>query len=171
MPVLLAIAFIETTLIKGLIVLLVMMMLGLLIRTYLTRMNLLLVPRISAVVICVVILMASISVLSYKMGLAEGVSVTVFPMIIISWTIERTSIMWEEHGGQEVIEKMGGSLLISIIVYFVMTNSFIKYVTFTFPEVMLLILAFVLLIGVYTGYRLTELFRFEPLVQDQDVKE
>ena len=122
------------------------------------------------IVVALVILMAFISVVSYKMGLEEGISVTVFPMIIISWTIERTSIMWEEHGGQEVMEKMGGSLLISIIVYFVMTNNFIKYITFTFPEVMLIMLALVLLIGVYTGYRLTELFRFEPLVKDEDIK-
>ncbi|WDE95829.1 inactive transglutaminase family protein [Lentisphaera profundi] len=171
MPVLLAIAFIETSLVKGLVVLLVMMVLGLLIRTYLSRMNLLLVPRISAVVICVVILMAFISITSYKMGIAGGISVTFFPMIIISWTIERTSIMWEEHGGREVFEKMGGSLIVSIIIYFVMTNSFVKYFTFTFPEVMLIMLAFVLLIGVYTGYRLTEIFRFEPLVTDEDIKQ
>ncbi|MDD7983446.1 inactive transglutaminase family protein [Lentisphaera marina] len=171
MPVLLAIAFIETGLVKGLVVLLLMMTLGLLIRTYLSRMNLLLVPRISAVVICVVILMAFISVSSYKMGITGGVSVTFFPMIIISWTIERTSIMWEEHGGREVIEKMGGSLIVSVIVYFVMTHSFVKYFTFTFPEVMLIMLAFVLLIGVYTGYRLTELFRFEPLLKDEDLKQ
>ena len=105
------------------------------------------------------------------MGITGGVSVTFFPMIIISWTIERTSIMWEEHGGREVVEKMGGSLIVSIIVYFVMTNSFVKYFTFTFPEVMLIMLAFVLLIGVYTGYRLTELFRFEPLLKDEDLKQ
>ena len=171
MPVLLAIAFIETGLGRGLIVLSLMMILGLLIRTYLSRMNLLLVPRISAVVICVVLLMGVISVISFKMGITGGVSVTFFPMIIISWTIERTSIMWEEHGGREVIEKMGGSLIVSIIVYFVMTNSFVKYFTFTFPEVMLIMLAFVLLIGVYTGYRLTELFRFEPLLKDEDLKQ
>jgi hypothetical protein len=32
---------------------------------------------------------------------------------------------------------------------------------------MLVLLALVLLIGTYTGYRLTELYRFEPLVKDE----
>jgi hypothetical protein len=167
MPVLLALAFLETTLSKGLIILLVILSLGLLIRNYLSRMNLLLVPRISAVVICVVILMAFISVMSFKLGINEGISVTLFPMIIISWTIERASVLWEEHGGSEVFTQMGGSLVVSILVYFVMTNSFIQYFTFSFPESMLVLLALVLLIGTYTGYRLTELYRFEPLVKDE----
>ena len=167
MPVLLAMAFIETTLVKGLVVLGVVLALGLIIRTYLSRLNLLLVPRISAVVISVVILMAAISVLSYKLGLEEGVSVTLFPMIIISWTIERISILWEEHGGLDVSRQMGGSLFVSIIIYFVMTNGFIKYFTFAFPECLLVLLGLVLLVGVYSGYRLTELARFEPLVEGQ----
>ena len=169
MPVLLAIAFIETTLVKGVIILLLILMLGLLIRFYLSRMNLLLVPRISAVVICVVLLMAGISIVTFKLGFHDGVSVTLFPMIIISWTIERASILWEEHGGHEVLVKMGGSLVVSILVYAVMTNSFVKYFTFAFPECMMILLALVLLIGVYTGYRLTELYRFEPLVKKEDL--
>ncbi|MCH2206041.1 MAG: inactive transglutaminase family protein [Lentisphaerales bacterium] len=168
MPVLLAMAFIETTLSKGLVVLAVVLTLGLLIRFYLSRLNLLLVPRISAVVISVVMLMAFISVLSYKLGLEEGISVTLFPMIIISWTIERVSILWEEHGGKDVMLQMGGSLFVSILVYFVMTNSFIQYFTFSFPESLLILLALVLIVGTYTGYRLTELTRFEPLVTDED---
>ena len=166
MPVLLALAFIETTLVRGLVVLTLVLMLGLLVRFYLSRLNLLLVPRISAIVICVVILMAFISVLSYKLGIEDGVSVTLFPMIIISWTIERTSVIWEEQGGREVFKQIGGSLVVAIMAYFIMTNALVKYFTFTFPESLLILLALVMLLGTYTGYRVTELFRFEPLVKE-----
>jgi hypothetical protein len=166
MPVLLSLAFIDTGLSKGLIVLLVILTLGLLVRNYLSHMNLLLVPRISAVVISVVLLMAFISVLSFKLGLVDGISVTLFPMIIISWTIERASVLWEEHGGVEVFKQMGGSLVASILIYFAMTNSFVKYFTFTYPEAMIVLLGLILFIGIYTGYRLTELYRFEPLVKE-----
>ena len=120
-------------------------------------------------VICVVLLMAGISIVSFKLGFNDGISVTLFPMIIISWTIERASILWEEHGGHEVLVKMGGSLVVSVLVYLVMTNSFVKYFTFAFPECMMIFLALVLLIGIYTGYRLTELYRFEPLVKKEDL--
>ncbi|MCM8540588.1 MAG: inactive transglutaminase family protein [Lentisphaeraceae bacterium] len=166
MPVLLALAFIETTLGKGLIVLSIVLMMGLLVRFYLSRLNLLLVPRISSIVICVVLLMAFISIVGYKLGFEEGISVTLFPMIIISWTIERVSVLWEEQGGREVVKQMGGSLIVSILAYFVMTNALVKYFTFTFPECLLVLLALVLLMGTYSGYRFTELFRFEPLVKE-----
>ena len=88
-------------------------------------------------------------------------------MIIISWTIERVSVLWEESSGLDVSRQMGGSLFVAVIIYFVMTNGFIKYFTFAFPECLLILLGFVLLVGVYSGYRLTELARFEPLVEGQ----
>ena len=37
--------------------------------------------------------------------------------IIISWTIERMSILWEEEGPKEVLIQGGGSLLTASLVY------------------------------------------------------
>ena len=45
-----------------------------------------------------------------------------------------------------------------------MSNATLQYFFFSFPEMNLIVLALILLIGVYTGYRLTELKRFRPLV-------
>ena len=42
------------------------------------------------------------------MGLSEGLKITFFPMIILSWTIERMSILWEEEGPREVFVQVGG---------------------------------------------------------------
>jgi hypothetical protein len=36
----------------------------------------------------------------------------------------------------------------------------VKYWAFYFPELLLVLLALIILIGRYTGYRLSELFRF-----------
>ncbi|MFC2074619.1 7TM domain-containing protein, partial [Campylobacterota bacterium] len=40
-----------------------------------------------------------------------------------------------------------------------------RYLTFNFPELLLVVLAIIILIGRYTGYRLSELIRFSPLVK------
>ena len=93
-------------------------------------------------------------------------SVTFFPMIIISWTIERMSILWEEDGPREVLIQGGGSLLTAIIAYLVMTERHVGFLVFTYPELLLVVLAVILAIGQYTGYRLSELRRFEPLSRD-----
>lgn len=166
MPILIAIAFIETTLITGLVIFLVIVSIGLFIRSYLSRLNLLLVARISAVVIVVISIMAGMSILSHKLGISEAMSVTFFPMIILAWTIERMSILWEEEGPKEVFTQGGGSLLVATLAYLLMTNQYVEHLTFNFPELLLALLGCIILLGQYTGYRLTELRRFQPLAED-----
>ena len=163
MPILIAMAFMETSLFTGLILFLLVVSVGLMIRSYLSRLDLLLVPRISSVLVVVIILFVLISVLTHKLGIDAGLGITLFPMIIVSWTIERMSILWEEEGVHEVLIQGGGSLLTAVLAYLVMSNYTISHIIFNFPELLLVVLAFILMIGNYTGYRLTELRRFEPL--------
>ncbi|WP_346839136.1 inactive transglutaminase family protein [Microbulbifer sp. SAOS-129_SWC] len=165
MPVLLAIAFIETRLLTGLSIFILILVLGLWVRFNLSRLNLLLVSRIAAVVVTVVILMGVISVVSYKLGIEQALTVTFFPMIILAWTIERMSIVWEEDGPYEVVVQAGGSLLVAVLAWWAMTNRYIEHWTFNFPELLLVLLALILVVGNYTGYRLGELMRFRQLVK------
>ena len=54
-------------------------------------------------------------------------------------------------------------LLVASLAYGLMTNPYIKHWTFNFPELMFCVLAVILLLGQYTGYRLSELMRFRHL--------
>ena len=105
MPVLVALAFRETRLMWGSLLFAVIVSLGLLIRFYLEKLRLLLVPRLTCVLTVVVLLMAGISVLSQRLDLQPGLSIALFPMVIISMTIERMSIVWEERGASEAIQE------------------------------------------------------------------
>lgn len=166
MPVLIAVAFVQTQLVTGIVGFLLIVGTGLVIRSYLSKLNLLLVARISAVIIAVIMIISVFTVVAFKIGLTEGLSITFFPMIILSWTIERMSILWEEEGAKEVMLQGGGSLLTAVLVYLAMTNPYIQHLTFNFIGLQLIILGGILLLGTYTGYRLTELRRFKPLAED-----
>ena len=165
MPVLIALAFRETKLLWGLILFTLLVSLGLTIRFLLDRLRLLLVPRLSAVLIVVVILMLFISLTSHQMGMEMGLSVALFPMVIIAMTIERMSVVWEERGASDAIRAGLGSLFVAVAAYAFMVMSWLEHLIFTFPELLLVILAGVLLAGRYTGYRLTELRRFRELAK------
>lgn len=167
MPILIALAFIQTTLLLGLAIFLGLVGVGLWIRSWLSHMNLLLVSRISAVVIVVIFLMAALAIASYKLGLDQVLTVTFFPTVILAWTIERMSILWEEEGGYEVLVQGGGSLLVAILAYLAMSNRLVAHLTFNFPELTLSLLGVILLLGKYTGYRLTELYRFRSVGDDR----
>ena len=166
MPVLIAVAFVQTQLVTGILGFLLIVGTGLVIRSYLSKLNLLLVARISAVIITVIMIISVFTVVAFKIGLVEGLTITFFPMIILSWTIERMSILWEEEGAKEVLVQGGGSLLTAVFVYLAMTNPLIRHLTFNFIGIQLIILALILMLGNYTGYRLSELRRFKPLAED-----
>ena len=163
MPVLIALAFRETKLVWGVILFTLLVALGLSIRFLLERLRLLLVPRLTAVLIVVVLLMLLISLMSHRLGLETGLSVALFPMVIIAMTIERMSVVWEERGPADALRAAFGSLIVAIAAYISMGLSWLEHLIFTFPELLLVILALVLVAGRYTGYRLLELSRFKAL--------
>ena len=164
MPVLIALAFLQTQLVPGVISFLMVVVVGLFIRSYLSTLNLLLVARIATLVIVVVAIMSIVSVLSYRLGLEAGLTITFFPMIILAWTIERMSILWEEDGPKEVLIQGSGSLFVAVTAFLVMDQPLTRHLAFNFPELHLVVLALILLLGRYTGYRLLELRRFSTMM-------
>jgi hypothetical protein len=163
MPVLIALAFRETELVWGVVLFALLVALGLSIRFLLERLRLLLVPRLGAVLIVVVLLMLVISLFSHKLGMETGLSVALFPMVIIAMTIERMSVVWEERGAADAMRAAFGSMVIAMVAYAGMGMAWLEHLIFTFPELLLVILALVVLAGRYTGYRLLELTRFKVL--------
>jgi hypothetical protein len=167
MPVLIALAFRETQLIWGIVLFSLIVSFGLIARLYLEHLKLLLVPRLAAVLIVVVLLMALFSILSHKLGLERGLSVALFPMVIMTMTIERMSIIWDERGPVEALQQGMGSLGVAALAYLVMTFRYTEHLFFVFPELLLVLLAATLLLGRYTGFRLLELFRFKVLTEKE----
>lgn len=162
-PVLIALAFRETELVKGLLLFILIVSLGLFFRFYMERLRLLLVPRLAAVVTIVVLLMTTISIISNQFGMDTGLSVSLFPMVIISMVIERMSVVWEERGAFTSIREGLGSLLMASLAYLCMSIDVLAYWVTVFPEINLVVLGVIIALGRYTGFRLTELRRFKPL--------
>jgi hypothetical protein len=167
MPVLIALAFRETQLLWGIILFSLLVGLGLSVRRYLEHLKLLLVPRLACVLFVVVLLMAALSVLTHKLGFERGLSVALFPMVILTMTIERMSIVWEERGAGEALQQGAGSLTVAAFAHLIMTISYVEHLVFVFPELLLVLLAGTLLLGRYYGYRLVELLRFKALGKEE----
>ena len=165
-PVLIALAFRETQLGFGIVLFTVITALGLSLRSYLEHLKLQMLPRLSVVLTFVVVLIAVISLFSHKLGLERGLSVALFPMVILTMTIERLSITWEERGGTHAFKVAVGTLVAATLAFLLMNIAELTYFIFTFPAVLLIMVAFMLAMGRYRGYRLTELFRFKAFLKD-----
>lgn len=165
MPILLAMAFLKTELLPGICLFIIVVGAGLTMRSYLSKLDLLLVPRISAVVVVVIGIMVGFGIFGTKFNIDIMQSVTLFPTIILAWTVERLSVLWEEDGPKEVATQTGGSLFVAVLAYLVMAHPTLRYQVFIFPELLLVVLAVILSLGQYSGYRLTELIRFAPMAK------
>jgi hypothetical protein len=170
-PVLIALAFRETQLGFGIVLFTIITALGLSLRSYLEHLKLQMLPRLSVVLTFVVVLIAAISLFSHKLGLERGLSVALFPMVILTMTIERLSITWEERGGGHAMKVAVGTLFAASLAHIIMSVPEFIYFVFTFPAILLILVGFMLAMGRYRGYRLTELIRFKAFLKEDAERE
>jgi hypothetical protein len=55
---------------------------------------------------------------------------------------------------------------VASIAYLLMDNDYVRHWVFNFLGLHLIIMALILMLGQYTGYRLLELWRFKPLSKE-----
>jgi hypothetical protein len=164
-PILISLAFRETQLGWGLSLFLMILFTGWLVRIALANLRLLLVPRLACMLVVVIALMVIMSLLSQRLGFTQGLSIALFPMVILTMTIERMSIVWEEFGTRETIKETLGTLIVAMSGYWVMNHPQLVHLMFNFPELLLVILTLCIAIGSYSGYRLSEVLRFKDLAK------
>ena len=87
-------------------------------------------------------------------------------MVILTMVIERMSIVWEERGPQDALLEGTGSAFVAGIAYLVMGLEQIRYLVVVYPELLLVLLGVTIVLGRYSGYRISELFRFRDLAHE-----
>lgn len=169
MPILIALAFRETHVVPGIFLFTLIISFGLLVRFYLEQLKLLLIPRLAAILTVVILLVVFLSVLGLNLNLAFGLSLALFPMVVLTMTIERMCIIWDERGPRVAIMSGVGSLIGAVLAFAVMNYHPLQYLIFAFPELLFVLLALIILCGQYRGFRLTELIRFSELSELKNV--
>lgn len=163
MPILIALALRETRPLAGLLVLGVVVAVGIAGRRALERMRLLVVPRLSLLLTFVIFIVGALAVGAAQLGFDDVLGAALLPMVIMTMTIERVGILIEEEGVRSALKTTGGTVLVAATGYVVVQSDALQRMVFTFPELNLLVVAALLLVGRYTGFRLTELLRFRRL--------
>ncbi len=63
-----------------------------------------------------------------------------------------------------------GTLFAASLAHLIMSVPELTYFVFTFPAVLLVLVGFMLAMGRYRGYRLTELMRFKAFLKEEQAK-
>jgi hypothetical protein len=163
MPVLMALAFRNTGLAYGLGIFAGVLLVGYTVRRGLDKFRLLLVPRMSLILTLVITCFTLLALLGSKLALREFMAVGLLPFVILTMVIERFFVLVEEAGVREGIRTAAGSAAVSVISYQVISWEPLQLTFFVYPELMAPVAGLQILLGRYTGYRLSELFRFKTL--------
>jgi len=163
MPVLMALAFRSTGLIYGLGIFSGVVFIGYAVRRLVDKLRLLLVPRLSLLLTLVIVSFVIFALVGSKVGLRQFMAVGLLPFVILTFTIERFFIITEEAGPRKAFWTAAGSAIVAAMTYGIIELEPLQLTFFVYPELLFAVAAFQLLLGRYTGYRISEYIRFRRM--------
>lgn len=165
MPVLIALALRQVSLVAGLLLVAAVLLLGILGRLVLERMHLLLVPRLGVLLCAVVLSVTSFALLGREAEVRELSVGVLFPMVILTMLIERFSVTLAEEGLRPALVRAGWSVVVAVAVYPIFHSAVAEHLMFGFPELVIVVMGVLIWIGGYTGYRFSDLIRFRAFAK------
>lgn len=166
-PALIGLAFRERESLPGLLVFACIVLVGWGLRRLLDRYHLLQTPRIAFQLSLVVLLLISAIVAANYQDLMATRYISLFPLIILTGMIERVWTLEAEDGTASSFKTLLNTLGIAAVISLALGIPAVIRQLVNYPETLGLVMAGQLLIGRYTGYRLTELFRFRDFLQQE----
>lgn len=166
-PALVGLAFRDLGSLPGILVFVSLVLIGWLLRRALDHYRLLQVPRIAFLLSMVVIVLIGSIVLANDQDLPATKYISLFPMVILTGMIERFWTLEAEDGTASSFRTLLHTLLIAATISLVLSLHAVVRHMFRYPETLGLVMAVQLLLGRYTGYRLSELLRFRDFLNDE----
>lgn len=166
-PILLTLFFRETSFGFGMGFFLIVVAIGIGQRYVLDKFHLLAVPRMSIILIMVIVLMICYCLFGQDIMPITQQHLAFFPIVIVTTNIERLSVLLAEEGLVNTLKTLTGTLVISILGYSLYTISALEMFMFTNPELIFSVIGLQILIGKYKGYRISEFIRFRDLVRQK----
>jgi transglutaminase-like putative cysteine protease len=163
MPLLIAFALRSFPLGQGLALVAFVLTLGVVTRLLLERLRLLMVPRLAILVCLVVLSVTGLALAGDQIGNRDLFAGILFPIVILTMLVERFTIAIAEEGLRAALIPAGWSVFAASMIYPVLRDPSIQYLTFTFPELIFVVMGILVWIGGYTGYRISDLIRFRLL--------
>jgi hypothetical protein len=166
-PALVGLAFRDLHSLPGMLVFVSIVLVGWLMRRVLDYYRLLQVPRTAFLLSLVVIVLIGVILAAncQTTPVAATQYVSLFPMVILTGMIERFWTLETEDSTVSSFRTLIGTMLIAASIgLFLSLHAVVSYM-FRYPEALGMIMACQLLIGRYTGYRVSELLRFRDFIR------
>ncbi len=164
LPALIASSFRETNLLWGVVAFSSIIVVGSLLRWIIDKLKITHTPKLTILLVFVVFSILVISAVGVLIGNMHLAKATLFPLALMSITIERFALLTQESGSKEAFKIYTNTIVTVIFCYLVINSEVLQTLVMAFPESMLLVIAGGLYFGNWVGIRVTELIRFRKLI-------
>jgi hypothetical protein len=165
-PALIGLAFHhELNSLPGILVFMSILLIGWLMRRLLDHYHLLQVPRVSLMLTLIMSVLVGLIVVANRYEASTTRYISLFPMVILTGMVERFWTLETEDSTVASFKTLLQTMFIALVIALILSRGWLIKHMFCFPETLGLVMAAQLLIGRYTGYRLTELFRFRDFLR------
>ena len=146
-------------------------LIGWVFRKLLDQFHLLLIPRAAVLLTMIVAFLLVVLGVSARYGVQVSGYLSLFPLVILTHMVERVWTVEAEDGSWSSFKTLIGTLGVAAVVAVTLSPDAVGRTVFRFPEMLGLVVAALLLLGRYTGYRLTELYRFQDVIEPAKIDE
>jgi hypothetical protein len=164
-PALVGLAFRDLHSLPGMLVFVSIVLIGWAMRRVLNGFHLLQVPRTALLLTLVVIVLIFAIVAANFRELPATRYVALFPIVILTGMVERFWTLETEDSAVSSFKTLLGTIIISATIALTLSLHAVVTTLFRYPELLGVIMACLLLLGRYTGYRLSELYRFRDFIK------
>ncbi len=165
-PLIITFAFLATNGIKyGITIFIAVILVGMLMRFVLKPFRLLYLPRVAITLTIVGILILLLLVIGGALRRTGLAAVSIFPILIMITLVEKFVAVQIEKGNKTAVILAFETLIISVIGYYIASWSPLVELLVVHPWITLLTLPINILLGKWTGLRISEYFRFKEVIK------
>lgn len=133
---------------------------GVLVRLALTKINLLHVPRAALMISFLVLLFLVLTLSLDRLGITAPRGILVLPLAALAMAVEKFTVVALDRGPVDALKLLAQTILLAIGCALILMQPIFKLLTVALPEVLLIVLAEIVILGQYRGMRWTEWRRF-----------
>lgn len=165
-PAMTTLSFLVMGLPYGLLIFLSILISGTLTRLAMRKLHLLYLPRMALVLTGVSIAILLVFGLGAATNNTALASFSIFPILILTLLAEEFIALQFKSGAKKALTVTAWTLALSIGCYFIVSWQIVRTLFVSYPEIVLLAIPINVLLGRWTGLRLTEYIRFRRLLSN-----
>ncbi len=164
-PTIITLCFIATGLKYGLTIFIIILLVATALRFILRRFKLLYLPRMAIVLCVVALVLLLLFMLGGYLNKTGMITLSILPILVLIIMVEKFIAVQIEKGGTTAILLSLETILVSVICYWIVNWEWFKTLILSYPELVLLTIVINIVLGKWTGLRLSEYIRFKALLK------